>query len=849
MKHYTFDIGGMSCAACANRVEKAVSKLDGTSNVAVNLLKNSMVVDLDEIKISPNDVISAIENAGYIANIPNEIDSKDESISSPQKDKLENKEYKQTKKRLFASIIFCIPLFYISMGHMFNWPLPSLLLGMENAMSFALVQFLLLIPIAIINKKFFVNGFKNLAHLSPNMDSLVALGASAAIVYGIYAMFNIGYGLGHADMVKVHSFMMDLYFESAGTILTLITVGKTLEAKAKAKTTDAISGLMDLAPKKATILRDDQEAEINAQDIVEGDILIIKTGERIAVDCEIIDGTGSFDESALTGESIPVDKKTGNQLLSASVCVSGFVKAKATRVGKNTTLSQIIKLVDEATNSKAPIVNLADKVSGVFVPVVIVISLISIIVWIFCGQTFEFALSIGISVLVISCPCALGLATPTAIMVGTGKGATLGILIKSAGVLESAGKIDTVVMDKTGTITNGTPEITKIICYEGDEEAILKYAYAIESLSEHPLSKAICEYALNKNVEKCDTTDFKQIAGEGISGIVKGEQIKIGNMKMMQNASLNTSKAERDYDELCSDGQTPLFVAINEKLVGIISLADLPRDTSNEAISLLEGSGLETYMLTGDNNITAMAVAKKVGIGNIISDVLPNQKEEKISMLKMQGKFVAFVGDGINDAPALARADVGLAVAKGTDVALDSADIVLMKNDLRDVSIAIELSKATLRNIKQNLFWALAYNSICIPVAAGLFYALFGLKLNPMIAALAMSFSSIFVVGNALRLRTFRPKQTNSYIAKEPEQIINSRKKEEKMTKVLSIEGMMCSHCEGRVKEALQSIPGVEDVNINLDEKIATVSSVNPLDDNTLKTAVEDAGYEVVKIS
>ena len=663
------------------------------------------------------------------------------------------------KKRLFWSAVFTIPLFYISMGHMFGWPLPQGLLGMENAMNFAFTQFLLLVPILFINSHYYKTGFRTLFEGSPNMDSLVALGSGAAVVYGIYAIYKISYGLGHMDMQMVDSFMMDLYFESAGTILTLITLGKTLEARAKGKTSDAITKLMDLAPKVARVERNGKEMRIPVEEVQAGEIIIVKAGESVPVDGVVLEGNSSVDESALTGESIPVEKHEGDTVIGATINKTGYFKMRATKVGNDTALAQIVRLVDEATSSKAPIAKLADKVSGVFVPIVITIAIVSTVVWLLAGYGLEFALSIGIAVLVVSCPCALGLATPTAIMVGTGRGATNGILIKSAEALETAHSLNTVVLDKTGTITQGKPVVTDILTEKGKkEEEVLQIAASLEKLSEHPLAEAIVAEAKKRRINFLPVEDFKQIPGQGISGNINGKVCLAGNSRMMNAFRVSNDKLVRLGEQLADNGKTPLFFSYGGKMVGVVAVADVVKPTSKQAIQELSSMGIEVVMLTGDNKKTAQAIQKQVGVDRVVAEVFPEDKEKEIRRLQEQGKKVAMVGDGVNDAPALARADVGIAIGAGTDVAIESADFVLMKSDLLDVSTAIQLSKAVIRNIKQNLFWAFIYNIIGIPIAAGVFYLAFGLKMNPMIGALAMSFSSVFVVSNALRLRWFKAK-------------------------------------------------------------------------------------------
>ncbi len=757
MKKETFDITGMTCSACANRIEKTVKKVSGLQDVSVNLLKNSMVASYDEAVVNTQAIIEAVEKAGYGAVSHTNVPNRQSKETSGESKSVEQEQYKAMKKRLVYSLVFTIPLFYISMGHMLGWPLPAGLLGMENAMIFAFTQFLLLIPIVFINRNYFKVGFKTLFQGSPNMDSLIAIGSGAAIVYGIYAIYKIAFGQGHMDMDMVDRYMMDLYFESAGTILTLITLGKTLEARAKGKASDAIKKLMNLAPKTARVERDGREVMIPVEEVKEGDCIIIKAGESVPVDGIVLDGVSTIDESALTGESIPVEKHIGESVIGATVNKSGYLKIKATKVGDNTTLAQIIRLVDDATSSKAPIAKLADKVSGVFVPTVITIAVIATIAWLIAGYSFEFALSIGISVLVISCPCALGLATPTAIMVGTGRGATNGILIKSAEALEIAHKTDTVVLDKTGTITQGKPVVTDIITVDGiTKDRLLQIAYSIEKLSEHPLADAITDKAKEKEFAAMEVQKFEQIAGQGLAGVIDGRKCLAGNKRMMDANHINGAALFEKGDKLATAGKTPLYFAADGALLGIIAVADIVKPTSKQAIEELTDMGIEVVMLTGDNEKTAKAVQKQVGVSRVVAEVFPQDKEKEIRRLQEQGRKVAMVGDGINDAPALARADVGIAIGAGTDIAIDSADFVLMKSDLVDVSTAIQLSKAVIRNIKQNLFWAFIYNIIGIPIAAGLFYTAFHLKMNPMLGALAMSFSSVFVVSNALRLRWFK---------------------------------------------------------------------------------------------
>lgn len=756
MRKETYDVTGMTCSSCVRHVEKAVEKQPGVKKVTVNLLKNSMVVDYDENKLNQAEIENAVSDAGYGANLR----SKNADLTKDTEENSAQKEYESYKRRLIWSVIFTVPLIYLSMGHMLGWPLPFFFLGTTNAITFAFTQFLLLLPVVYLNRSYFINGFRSLFKGTPNMDSLVALGASAALVYGIFTIYKIGIGLGFLDFKSVSAHVMNLYFESAGTILTLITLGKTLEAKAKGKTTDAISKLLNLAPKTARVLRDNHEKNVPVEEVKKDDVVIVKAGESIPVDGVIISGSASIDESALTGESLPVDKKEGDKAIGATINRNGYFKMRVTKTGDETVLAQIVKLVDEATSSKAPIANLADRVSGVFVPIVIGISFIAAIIWLLLGSTFEFALSIGISVLVISCPCALGLATPTAIMVGTGQGAINGILFKSAKALETTHELQTIVFDKTGTITEGKPVVTDIFPLQNTENDLLQIAASLESLSEHPLAQAITTSAKEKNLSFLEVEKFTQVAGQGISGIIDGKKILAGNLKMMNENQIETTSANF-LDNSTNGGKTTLYFAQDNRLIGIIRVADVIKDTSKEAIEELNQMGLQTIMLTGDNETTARSIAKKAGIRHVIAEVLPADKEHEIQKLQNQGQKVAMVGDGINDAPALARADVGIAIGAGTDIAIDSADVVLMKSQLTEVSTAIRLSKATIKNIKENLFWAFIYNIIGIPIAAGIFYPAFGFKLSPMIGALAMSFSSVFVVTNALRLRFFSARHSN----------------------------------------------------------------------------------------
>lgn len=839
-----FDVTGMTCSACSAHVEKSVSKLEGVQCVNVNLLQNSMVVEYDDNALGTTDIIHAVESGGYGASVQGETKTQE----APKNVAAE--EMHHMKRRLIASFCFLIPLFYISMGHMMGAPLPAILLGDENVMIFALTQLFLTIPVLIINKKYFVVGFKALWNKAPNMDSLIALGSAASVIYSVFAIYSMAYAMGHGDLMTAHHYGMELYFESAAMILTLITVGKYMETCSKGKTSEAISKLMDLAPKTATVLRGGVEQEIPVEEVVKGDTIIVKPGQRIPVDGKIIEGFSAVDESAITGESIPVEKQVGDTVIGATVNKSGYFRMTATRVGKDTTLSQIIALVEEAGASKAPIAKLADKVSGVFVPVVITIAVLAAVIWFVAGnQPFSFALSIGIAVLVISCPCALGLATPTAIMVGTGKGAEYGILVKSAESLEIAHQVQTVVLDKTGTLTEGKPVVTDVVLAKGIlRNRLLKQAAAVEALSEHPLAEAIVAYAKEKEVAFEKAENLTATAGQGVEADVAGKHILAGNLKMMQERGIQLGEWEAKAVELAEAGKTPLFFAENETFLGIVALADTLKPTSKAAVDAFHQMGIEVVMLTGDNKRTAQAIAKELDI-QVIAEVLPQDKEREVRRLQEQGKKVAMIGDGINDAPALMRADVGVAIGAGTDVAMESADIILMKSDLMDAVTAIELSHATIRNIKENLFWAFFYNACGIPLAAGVFYPFLEWKLNPMFAAAAMSFSSAFVVGNALRLRLFRPKyaKTTTALPKEDVQKELNHKEEIGMKKVLKIEGMMCNHCTGRVEKALNDLDGVT-AEVSLEGKSATVTLSKDVSDETLVQTVTDAGYEVVDI-
>ena len=915
-----YHISGMTCSACSSHVEKAANKLEGVEKASVNLLTETMEIEYDESKVQRDGIIRAVENAGYgaeplatggrtqggAAQSGTSADgsagqtayrSKGAARSSVQK-KAE-KEARAMKWRLGISIAFLLPLMYVAMFHMYHeWfglPIPPFvhryLHGTENAMTYAMTQFILLLPILYVNRKFFSVGFKTLGHLAPNMDSLIALGASAAIGYGIFAMYRISYALGHTDMAVVEQYSHDLYFESAGVILTLITVGKYLESRSRGKTSEAITKLMDLSPKTAIRLTaDGREEEIPTEALRAGDVFLVKPGSLIPVDGTVLEGNSSVDEAAITGESIPVEKQPGAKVVSATVNKAGFLKCSADRVGEDTTLSQIVRLMEEASASKAPIAQLADKVAGVFVPIVMGIALVTLAVWLLAGAGAEFAISSAIAVLVISCPCALGLATPVAIMVGTGVGASHGILIKSGEALQRAKEVDTVVLDKTGTITSGQLHVTQIGCYVSDMtlDTLAGIAAALEKKSEHPLAEAVVEYAQRMQLKLPEIKDFQAVFGRGVEGtltdgkaeagtqsgrlsspVKAGTRFRVGNRAYLEENGVKIPEEVLEgLEQIAAEGKTPLLVAAEGRLLGSIAVADTVKPGASVAINQLRKLGIHVVMLTGDNKRTAEAVREELGIEEAVAEVLPQDKEKKIRELQAAGRKVAMVGDGINDAPALAAADVGMAIGAGTDVALESADIVLMKSDLRDAVTAVRLSRAVIRNIKQNLFWAFFYNAIGIPLAAGVWYPLFQIKLNPMFGAAAMSLSSIFVVGNALRLRGFRagketPERKNTEPGTAPanctdagcNKISNTEGSAEdasewrkKMTKVMTIEGMMCGHCTGRVQKALEALEGVGSVTMSLENKTATVELAAEIEDEKLTAAVVDAGYEVKEI-
>lgn len=822
-----FVVTGMTCSACSAHVEKAVSRVAGVESVAVNLMTGRMSVTFDESKTSVGAICDAVIADGYGAEPAANTDARKQREQ-------QDAATQAMKKRLIVSVCFLVPLFYLSMGHMMGWPLPGFL---HITLWFVLVQILLLIPILIANRAYFTVGFSRLFRGAPNMDSLVALGAAAGIVYSVLALLGV-----------VGSGMPELYFESAGMILSLVTIGKYLEQRSRGKTTSAISSLIALAPESAVVLRDGQEQTVPLTEVAVGDTVIVRQGGRIPVDGTVTAGEASVDESALTGESLPMEKHIGDKVTAATINRSGYLKLTAERVGDDTTLAQIVHLMEQASSSKAPIAKLADKVSGIFVPAVISIALIAALAWYFIGhQSLSFALSIGIAVLVISCPCALGLATPVAIMVGTGKAAEHGILIKSAESLELLHKVDTVVLDKTGTITEGTPRVTEMIPFGTvTDEELLRLAASVETQSEHPLSRAIVQEAEKRGIAPiAEVTDFTATAGGGVEAQIHGTVIYGGNRRLMEHKGVALDVFESVAKLMADEGKTPLYFAENKRLLGVIAVADVIKETSFSAIETLKRDGAHLVLLTGDNARTAKAIAEQVGIEEVLSDVLPQDKESCVAKLQNEGRCVAMVGDGINDAPALARADVGIAIGAGSDIAIESADVVLIKSDLRDVASAISLSRAVIRNIRQNLFWAFFYNAISIPVAAGVFFPAFGLRLNPMLGAAAMSLSSVCVVSNALRLRMWKPNLINVEIQR-PDPAQNKEELSMK-TRTMKIEGMMCTHCSGRVEKALNAIEGVS-ATVNLEAKTATVTSEPQIEDSVLKAAVEDAGYEVTGI-
>ncbi|MDU1022847.1 MAG: heavy metal translocating P-type ATPase [Peptoniphilus harei] len=848
-----FDVSGMTCASCVANVTKAVKKLDGVVDANVNLMTNSMKVSYDENKVNDKKIISAVEKVGYGAKVAGE------KISG--ENKKEDREG-HLKNRLVSSLVFMIILMYVAMGHMVHLPTPEIFHGREGAIIFAFTQFLLALPVVYINRDFYISGFKGLKNMAPNMDSLVAIGSAASLIYGIFAIYMMAYGFGHGDLDLVDVYRKNLYFESSAMILTLITLGKYLEEKSKNKTRSSLTKLMDLAPKMATVIENNEEVQKNIEDVKVGDVIMVRPGEAVAVDGKIIEGTSSLDESAVTGESIPVSKSVGDRVISASINTTGSFKFQAEKVGEDTTISQIIKLVDDANQSKAPIAKLADEIAGVFVPAVLIIAALTFGVWMALGYGFENALNFAISVLVISCPCALGLATPVSIMVATGKSADFGLLFKNAEVLENLHKIDVIVMDKTGTITEGKPILTDIVT-DLDQDEFLKIAGSIEKNSQHPLASAIINYAQENDIDLEEITNFNSVSGRGLNGEIAGNKYLAGNIEYMLEENIDLKDFKKKAEELAGEGKTSMYFANESEVLGIISVKDLPKKSSKDAIKLLRGMGKKIIMLTGDNEKTAEAIADEIGVDQTLAGLLPQDKNKEIDKIQKSGKKVLMIGDGINDAPSLAKADIGMAIGHGTDVAIESSDVVLMRSDLLDVVSALELSKATIKNIKENLFWAFFYNTIGIPLAAGLLFPAFGIKLSPMFAALAMSLSSVFVVNNALRLRRFKPRGIKSLEEKnhEREKILHEEKssksiknlseenvkmEEENKLTTIKVEGMMCGHCEKRVSEALEKTGKAKNVLANYED--GSVKFVDSgITAEEIKKAVEEAGYKIIK--
>lgn len=852
----TFDIEGMTCAACSARVQRAAAGVDGVSCANVNLLKNSMELDYDGAPETAEAVMEAIEHAGYGASRrarPGEGHAHASEAERPGA--AAERAIAEKRSQLIASAVFSVPLFYVAMGPMFGWPQPASLAGEANLMAAALTQLLLCVPILFTNLHYFITGFKTLAHGAPNMDSLIALGSAASAVWSVAQLYRMAWALGTGDMGTLHAAAHNLYFDSAGMILTLITLGKYFEARAKGRTTDAIAALMDLAPKTATVVRDGVEVSVPTEDVRVGERVVVRAGESVPVDGVVVEGSAAVDESAITGEPVPREVAPGDRVTGATVSTTGWFAMEAQAVGDDTTLAGIIRLVDEATSSKAPIERMADKIAGVFVPAVIAIAAVTFVVWLALAGEVATALTHAISILVISCPCALGLATPTAIMVGTGRGAANGILIKSAEALETACSVDAVVLDKTGTVTAGAPRVTDVRLAPGVTEAeLLRVAEALERKSEHPLASAVCDYAAERGAPLepgsngavgAQVEKFEQVPGGGLSALVDGAPALAGNARLMEARGVELDALADAAAALADDGKTPLFFSAGGRVLGMVAVADPVKPTSAAAVARLRAMGARTVLLTGDQERTAAAVARQVGVDEVIAGVLPAQKEAKVRELQTAGRTVAMVGDGINDAPALARADVGIAIGAGTDVAISSADVVLMRSDPADVATAMELSRATMRNIKQNLFWALFYNAICIPVAAGVLTP-WGVTLNPMIGAAAMGFSSVFVVSNALRLRTWKPSEVATEVAAPAaaDVVVEASRKEETMTKTLNVTGMMCQHCVMHVTKALEGVPGVSSVDVSLEAGTATVEVADAVTDEALVAAVVDAGYE-----
>ena len=864
MLRETFDIQGMTCAACSARVQKAASGVPGVTEASVNLLKNSMELDFDGTDATAAAVVVAIEDAGYGALRRNAAGRGGAGASAPTPGELARKAADEKFRQLVVSLAFSVPLFYVAMGPMFGWPEVPGLDGMDNMMAAALTQLLLCVPILLVNRHYFVTGFKTLWHRAPNMDTLIALGSAASFAYSVVSLYRMAWALGAMDMTAAHEAMHGLYLDSAGMILALIDLGKYFEARAKGKTCDAIAALMDLAPKTATVVRDGAEVSVPTEDVRAGERVIVRAGQSVPVDGVVLEGSASIDESAITGEPVPVEKGVGDRVTAATVSGRGWIVVEATAVGEDTTLAGIIRLVDEATSSKAPIERMADRIAGVFVPVVMAIAAVAFVAWMAISADFATALNHAISILVISCPCALGLATPTAIMVGTGRGAANGVLIKSAEALETACSVDYVVLDKTGTVTAGRPRVTDVELAAGVSQAeLVRVAAALERKSEHPLAEAVCAYVdevcPSADGDAC-VEDFEQVAGGGLAGTVDGRRVLAGNARLMEKNGVNLGAFAQRADALAAEAKTPLFFAADGCVLGLVAVADPVKPTSAEAVSRLRALGAKTLLLTGDARLTAEAVAREVGVDEVVAGVLPSQKELRVRELQRAGHCVAMVGDGINDAPALVRADVGIAIGAGTDVAIGSADVVLMRSDPADVALAMELSRATMRNIRQNLFWALFYNSICIPVAAGVLVP-WGITLNPMIGAAAMGFSSVFVVGNALRLRTWKPserkgREATPAAAPAVTVTVTEAAAEAKtasetasegrttMEKKLNVEGMMCQHCVAHVKAALEGVEGVGEVTVDLDAGTATAACAEGVTDEALVAAVKGAGYE-----
>jgi len=847
MKTEKFDVSGMTCAACQANVTRCVQKLPGVQDVDVSLLANRMTVTYDEGSVNDDAIVKSVREIGYGASpLENKTEKQEQGgFRTEWERRAANAENERLsmRRRLTYSVALLVPLMYIAMGGMLGLPLPSFFTGVENALVLALTQLFITLPILLINRKFFTGGLRGLIKKAPNMDTLVAIGSGASLLYGVFALYRMAYGMGSGDMELVHQYAHSLYFESSAMVPTLVTVGKYLEARSKSKTSNALEKLVDLAPKTATVLRDGAEAVIPSEQIVSGDILVIRPGESIPVDGVVTEGGGFVDQSAITGESVPVEKRPGDEVISATINRNGSFRFRASRVGEDTTLAQIIRLVDDAGSSKAPIARLADRVSGVFVPIVLGIAALSFAVWLLAGEGFEFALNCAVSVLVISCPCALGLATPVAIMVGTGKAAEYGILVKSAESLENLHGIDTVALDKTGTITSGKPSVTDVVPFGVSESELLRAAASVESGSEHPLAAAVTERAKELGIAPQKAQSFEMVAGRGVRAVVGAQTYLAGNPAFMRECGVDDSPAAAKLEELSRAGKTPLLFAMDDRMIGVIAVADTVRPSSARAIKELQAMGIRTVMLTGDNPLTAEAIRREVGIGEAVSGVLPADKEKHIRRLQSEGHRVAMVGDGVNDAPALTRADVGIAIGAGTDIAIDSADVVLMKNSLEDVVTSIKLSRAVIRNIHENLFWAFFYNILGIPLAAGALFPAFGLLLSPMIGSAAMSLSSVCVVTNALRLRFFKPgpaPETGEMPAVPPSVPAENA---ENAVKVVTVEGMMCAHCQAHVREALEAVDGVVSAEVDLETKKATVTLARDVPDEALTAAVTEAGY------